>query len=79
MRCRQCFQTKEDCEEHLRQESVCKLRTGQDDWQDPEDGLSEDKYNDSLAKRSNREKVDTWDALWRLLFPADDAIPRPSK
>lgn len=78
MRCEQCFQTKEDYKEHLRQANVCKLRTSQEELQDPEDGLSDEKY-DSLTKRNKGEKVDTWDALWRLLFPMDDAVPSPRK
>ncbi|KAG6355482.1 hypothetical protein INS49_003444 [Diaporthe citri] len=75
VRCERCFQTK-DYKEHLRQEIVCKIRTSKGELQDPEDGLSEERY-DSLTKRSKDEKVDTWDALWGRLFAADEAAPVP--
>ena len=76
VRCQRCFQSSEDYKDHLRQADVCEIRTGQDDLQDPEDGISAEMY-DSLTKRSKGEKVDTWDALWKFLFPLDDAVPSP--
>lgn len=78
VRCEQCFPTKEDYKEHLRQDNVCKIRTGQDELRDPEDGLSEEKY-ESLTKRSKGEKVDTWDSLWKFLFLTDESVPNPRK
>lgn len=78
VRCERCFQTKEDYKEHLRQEIICKIRTSKGELQDPEDGLSEEKY-ESLTKRSKDEKVDTWEALWGRLFTADEAVPTPRK
>ncbi|KAL1856823.1 hypothetical protein Daus18300_010586 [Diaporthe australafricana] len=54
----------------------CEVRTGKDDQEDPEEGLSAEKY-ECLAKRNKSEKVDTWDALWMLLFPGDATIPSP--
>lgn len=77
-RCKRCFQTSEDFEEHCEQAIACEPRTGHDDLQDPEEGLSAKKYI-SLTKRSKDEKVNQWDAVWGVLFPTDVDVPRPRK
>ncbi|KAI7782171.1 hypothetical protein LA080_013847 [Diaporthe eres] len=75
-RCKRCFQTNEDFEEHCEQAIACEPRTGHDDLQDPEEGLSAKKYA-SLTKRGKDEKVNQWDAVWGVLFPEDLDVPSP--
>ena len=42
---------------------------------DPEDGISED-LDRTLASGNG---IQTWDDLWRLIFPVDDQIPSSGK
>jgi hypothetical protein len=74
VRCHRCFQTSEELDEHLLEENVCEKRSGQDDEQRPENGLSAKKYK-ALTKRGKGDKVDTWDALCKFLFPDDQIVP----
>ena len=78
VRCQRCFQTSADYREHLLQANFCAIRSSQGELQDPEDGLSAEMY-ESLTKRGKSEKIDTWDALWRFLFPLDESVPSPCK
>jgi hypothetical protein len=41
---------------------------------DVEDGVSAETSN-MLRERKNGYKIDSWPALWRLLFPDDETIP----
>lgn len=34
----------------------------------PEDGITPE-IDDVLAKRSTKDKIDTWETLWKCLFP----------
>lgn len=78
VRCQRCFQTSADLREHLLQANFCEIRSIQGEVEDPEDDLSAERY-ESLTKRSKSEKIDTWDALWRFLFPSDESVPSPRK
>lgn len=41
---------------------------------EPEDGITPE-IDSLLVVRKGDTKIDSWDALWRLLFPDDDKIP----
>jgi hypothetical protein len=41
---------------------------------DPEDGITSG-IEEVLNGRKAGRKIDTWESLWRLLFPDDDGIP----
>ncbi len=43
---------------------------------DPEDGITSG-MEEALNGRKADRKIDSWDSLWRLLFPADLEIPEP--
>ncbi|KAG8161105.1 hypothetical protein KVR01_009369 [Diaporthe batatas] len=75
-RCRRYFPTEDDITRHLRQTPVCEIRSGRDEFQDPEDGITRQKLC-ALMTRGKGQKVDTWDAVWKLLFPADHSVPGP--
>jgi hypothetical protein len=41
---------------------------------DPEDGITSG-IEEVLNGRKAGRKIDSWESLWRLLFPDDDRIP----
>lgn len=56
---------------------ICEVQTSSSS-QDPEDGINS-KTEDLLNGRRANTKVDTWDILWKTLFPLDEVsdIPHP--
>lgn len=43
---------------------------------DPEDGITSG-MEEALNGRKADRKIDSWESLWRLLFPADLEMPEP--
>ncbi|KAK3935810.1 hypothetical protein QBC46DRAFT_357971 [Diplogelasinospora grovesii] len=79
-RCREGFSFKEELDRHLRQPDGTMCRIVSDDTgTDPEDGITEPIIT-ALESRSYKLKIDNWNSLWKVLFPADNErqIPDPT-
>ncbi|KAK1761548.1 hypothetical protein QBC47DRAFT_31199 [Echria macrotheca] len=78
-RCKLNFSTHEELQRHLAtpNEQICTFRDVQSSG-DPEDGIDA-KIEDLLNGRRTNTKVDSWEILWRTLFPHDEEedIPDP--
>ncbi|KAH7152195.1 hypothetical protein B0J13DRAFT_619774 [Dactylonectria estremocensis] len=78
-RCQESFTTKEDCDAHLRvpPDQICafqeKPETSSSN-EDPENDITPG-VEDVLRDRRGHVQVLNWDALWRTLFPGDEAVP----
>ncbi|KAM7201320.1 hypothetical protein V8F33_003420 [Rhypophila sp. PSN 637] len=74
-RCKKDMQTKEGVEYHLAvpNESICTPQEAPP-VHNPEDGITS-RIEDVLNGRKANTKVDTWEYLWRTLFPEDLSIP----
>ena len=79
MRCKRNMGSKEALQEHLAVPGhlICDPQTIPPS-QDPEDGIST-KVEDILNGRRANTKVDTWDILWRTLFPCDELLKPPNQ
>ncbi|OHE97743.1 hypothetical protein CORC01_06948 [Colletotrichum orchidophilum] len=61
----------------LPREQMCEARSDIDsECADPEDGLSGARAQ-HLSKQIENEDFESWDDLWRWLFPSDRVVPRP--
>lgn len=62
--------------EHLTQPQACEVQDQTVEVDDPENGISET-VKERLVHRGYDNRVNTWQAIWRLLFPndPDDCIP----
>ena len=49
-----------------------------DENADPEDGITPE-MGKQLNARKDKDKISTWHALWKLLFPEDDLARIPSE
>ncbi|KAK1828961.1 hypothetical protein QBC39DRAFT_374281 [Podospora conica] len=78
-RCKTNLGSKSALDRHLAvtRAQICEVQSCASS-QDPEDGISA-KIEDVLNGRRANSKVDTWDILWRTLFPKDEDsdIPHP--
>ncbi|KAL2262905.1 hypothetical protein VTK26DRAFT_9046 [Humicola hyalothermophila] len=77
-RCKQDLKTKEAYENHLAVDkgSMCDVREILSSAE-PEDGITS-QMEDMLNGRKTEDKINSWNGLWRLLFPDDkDRIPSP--
>ncbi|KAI1180985.1 hypothetical protein F4777DRAFT_527793 [Nemania sp. FL0916] len=74
IRCHGRFQTSEQLEAHILAppEQICSVNTQLID--DPEDGI-DDETADALSERKNGRKIDTWRALWQLLYNESEGSP----
>ncbi|KAL8337670.1 hypothetical protein RB598_006523 [Gaeumannomyces tritici] len=72
-RCMLVFETDRELKEHLRQVNRCNLVDVDVGNRDPEDGITKD-IEDRINGRKKGLKVDTWEALWALLFPEDTIV-----
>ncbi|KAJ0334115.1 hypothetical protein COL5a_000161, partial [Colletotrichum fioriniae] len=58
-------------------EQMCEPRSeGDSEWTDPEDGLSSAKAQ-RLSDQMGDKVFDSWDELWKWLFPLDRVVPKP--
>lgn len=82
VRCKRSFSTNENLHDHLRQPNPCQVRETEDDCGDPEDGITPEMAS-VLAGRKSESKIDTWEGIWSLVFPARggnaEEIPHPSE
>lgn len=77
LRCLQTFESRTELSDHINQDpsQLCEsqkppVSVGRDD---PENDIAPD-IVDKLTQRKNSQKIDTWEALWKTLFPKDNAI-----
>ncbi|KLU88232.1 hypothetical protein MAPG_07219 [Magnaporthiopsis poae ATCC 64411] len=68
-RCRTVFKTDDALERHQTQDKSCNLREKVVNT-DPENGITKE-IEARINDRKKGVKVDTWEALWGLLFPQD--------
>ncbi|KAL8393810.1 hypothetical protein RB595_003529 [Gaeumannomyces hyphopodioides] len=74
-RCKVVFKTGEELSEHQTQKNWwCDVREDVANT-DPEGGITKD-IEERMIGRKKGSKVDTWEALWVLLFPGDTPVPR---
>ena len=75
-RCKVGFPTQRALDEHLMlpKDEMCDTVPA-DAPRNPEDGISED-VDRTLASGNG---IQSWDDLWRLIFPMDDQIPSSGK
>lgn len=73
------MRTKEAFDDHLAvdKDQICSFRRGPISA-DPEDGITS-RTEDVLNGRKADSKIDSWEGLWRTLFPLDQEIPEPGK
>jgi hypothetical protein len=45
---------------------------------DPEDGITSE-IDSLMTERKLGNRIATWDQLWSLIFPQDDAVPSPGE
>lgn len=58
---------------------MCEPRSeGDSEWTDPEDGLSSAKAQ-RLSDQMGDKVFDSWDELWKWLFPLDRVVPKPGE
>lgn len=78
-RCKECLPTKEAYDEHLARDfrEICNVKPGPVSI-NREDGISPT-IEDVLNERRSDSKVDSWESLWRTLFPEDEIVPEPGK
>jgi hypothetical protein len=76
-RCRKGFKFHKDLESHVRG-PICAISEVEgnpnDDCGDPEDGISVG-IERALVNRKIHSKVETWEDIWKTLFPMDVVIP----
>ncbi|KAK1483585.1 hypothetical protein CTAM01_13342 [Colletotrichum tamarilloi] len=78
-RCEDGFSEPNAFKQHLMlpREQMCEPRSdGDSEWADPEDGLSSMKAQ-KLSEQMGNKIFDSWDELWRWLFPLDRVVPKP--
>ncbi|KAK1751519.1 hypothetical protein QBC47DRAFT_391995 [Echria macrotheca] len=76
-RCKQCFPDDEARNEHNRSQPPCAFRdTAPTEGVDPDDGMSAHVVH-RLNARTGKDRIQSWDVLWRLLFPQEPHIPSP--
>ena len=75
-RCKDQFDTETELEEHLLlpRDQICEVNPRTLD--DPEDGITDGIAN-ILAARGATEETQTWEGIWRTLFPSDPEVPEP--
>ncbi|KXH68860.1 hypothetical protein CSAL01_02522 [Colletotrichum salicis] len=78
-RCEDGFSEPNAFKQHLMlpREQICEPKLDDDTgWIDPEDGLSSAKAQ-NLSEWIGNEALNSWDELWRWLFPLDRVVPKP--
>ncbi len=76
-RCKQDMGTKEAFDDHLAvaNEQICNFLEVPSSA-NPEDGITS-RIEDILIGRKAGSKIDSWENLWRLLFPIDAQVKIP--
>ncbi|KAL1835634.1 hypothetical protein VTJ49DRAFT_6301 [Mycothermus thermophilus] len=76
-RCRRPMGSQEALDEHasVDVDQICPVRKVSA-TPDPEDGITTE-IEGALNERKADGKIDSWEALWNLLFPGDRVIPEP--
>ncbi|KXX75240.1 hypothetical protein MMYC01_208426 [Madurella mycetomatis] len=74
-RCKRDMASKEALDGHLAvdRDQICTFRKGPTSA-DPEDGINS-RTEDVLNDRKADSKIDSWEGLWKTLFPQDGVIP----
>ncbi|KAH7329594.1 hypothetical protein B0I35DRAFT_420538 [Stachybotrys elegans] len=73
IRCRANFQSPEELSAHMRRPpgEICLVDTTSTEFNDPEDGITLE-VADRLRLRGGLGSIQTWESLWRVLFPQDE-------
>ncbi|KUI69341.1 hypothetical protein VM1G_05066 [Cytospora mali] len=76
-RCKRGFLSESDMAEHLMvpAEQICEANSASSNSSE-EDGITEE-MDRALADDTRRENVQTWEEIWKLLFPQDAAVLDP--
>lgn len=75
LRCKQGFPTSDRLHQHCEEENGCQsVKSAGSKVENPEDGLSAEGLK-RLDNRKAQDKIQSWQALWRLLFPGDADVP----
>ncbi|KAI1841988.1 hypothetical protein JX266_011848 [Neoarthrinium moseri] len=76
-RCAKGFENQNELADHMRAppDQICSIVDYQSS-ENPEDGIT-DEVDMLLAERKSGLKVNSWEGLWKVLFPNDTHIPSP--
>lgn len=77
LRCKDKFSDVDQLAEHLNATPQCVPSMDLLD-PDPEHGITPE-IKKALRSRRAKSKVNTWERLWKVLFPDDQDIPEPGK